>query len=41
MHGAFNSFPVFFVRTFKIFVNSSKNPVCYCYTSYEMIDQFL
>ena len=34
--GAFNKFTDFFRRAFKIVVDS----VCYCYTSYEMIDQF-
>ena len=35
--GAFNKFPDFFVQAFKIVENS----LCYCYTSYEMTDQFL
>ena len=33
------SFQTFFVRAFKIIVNF-QNSVCYCYTSYEMTDQF-
>ena len=37
MRGAFNKFPDFFVQEFKIVENS----VSYCYTSYEMTDQFL
>ena len=36
----FNKFPDFFIQAFKIVVDS-ENSICYCYTSYEMTDQFL
>ena len=35
-----NKFPDFFVQAFEIVVDSW-NSVCYCYTYYEMTDQFL
>ena len=40
IRGAFNMVPDIFVLAFKIVVDS-ENSVCYCYTSYEMTDQFL
>ena len=40
IRGAFNKLPDFFVQVFKIAVDF-ENSVCYCYTSYEMTDQFL
>ena len=39
LRGEFNKFPDFFVQAFKIVVDSWK--FSYCYTSYEMTDQFL
>ena len=36
---AFNKFPYFLYRHLKL-SNTLENSVCYCYTSYEMIDQF-
>ena len=38
--GAFNKFPDCFVQAFEIVVDSWKFSI-YCYTSYEMTDQFL
>ena len=40
IRGAFNKFPDFFIQAFKIVVDSWKFSI-YCYTSYEMTDQFL
>ena len=41
IRGAFNKFPDFFVPAFKIVVDTWKFRISYCYTSYEMTDQFL
>ena len=38
VQGAFNTFPDIFAQAFKIVI---ENSVFYCYTSYEMADQFL
>ena len=40
IRGAFNKFPDFLYRHLKL-SKTLKNSVCYCYTSYEMTDQFL
>ena len=40
IRSVFNKFPDFFVQAFKIIVDSLKFSM-YCYTSYEMTDQFL
>ena len=39
--GAFNKFPYIFLYRHLELSQTLANSVCYCYTSYEMTDQFL
>ena len=40
LRGAFNKFPDFLYRHLKL-LRTLENLVCYCYTCYEMTDQYL
>ena len=41
IRGAFNRFPDFFLYRYLKLSWTLENLVCYCYTSYEMTDQYL